>query len=126
MFSFGGWVAVTYYLPLYWQAVKNLSATQAGLRLLPGIVSSVSGSLFAGLLVKKTGRYRSLIITCYVVLITGVMPIILFTGPGRNCLWAIWLGTFVCGFTNGVGGTGALVALSTSEIRTRFHTGDGG
>ena len=47
--SYGAWLALIYYLPLYWQAVEGLSATSAGLRLLPGIGAVVCGSLSAGL-----------------------------------------------------------------------------
>lgn len=47
-FAFGTWLAITYYLPLYWQAVKQLSAGEASIRLLPGIIAHVMGSLFAG------------------------------------------------------------------------------
>lgn len=47
-FAFGTWLAITYYLPLYWQAVEQLSAGEASIRLLPGIVAHVMGSLFAG------------------------------------------------------------------------------
>lgn len=114
-FSFGGWLAITYYLPLYWQAVEDISATQAGLRLLPGIVASVSGSLFAGLVMKKTGRYHLLTVTCYPVFMIGVVPIILCTGLLTNSLGAIWLGTVLCGFAIGTGGTSTLVALSMSQ-----------
>lgn len=47
-FAFGTWLAITYYLPLYWQAVESLSAGEASIRLLPGIIAHVVGSLFAG------------------------------------------------------------------------------
>ena len=47
-FAFGTWLAITYYLPLYWQAVEQLSAGAASVRLLPGIIAHVMGSLFAG------------------------------------------------------------------------------
>lgn len=47
-FAFGTWLAITYYLPLYWQAVEQLSAGEASVRLLPGIIAHVMGSLFAG------------------------------------------------------------------------------
>lgn len=47
-FAFGAYVALTYNLPLYWQAVEAVSATLAGVRLLPGIIANVFGSLFAG------------------------------------------------------------------------------
>lgn len=47
-FAFGAYMALTYNLPLYWQAVEHLSATQSAIRLLPIIVANVLGSLFAG------------------------------------------------------------------------------
>lgn len=54
-FAFAAWLAITYYLPLYWQAAEDLSATQAALRLLPGILANVLGSLFAGLVRERDG-----------------------------------------------------------------------
>ena len=54
-FSFGGWLGCLFYLPLFFQAVDGLSATQAGIRLLPAICAGVCGSLFGGILMQKTG-----------------------------------------------------------------------
>lgn len=54
-FSFGGWLACLFYLPLFFQAVDGFSATQAGVRLLPAICAGVCGSLFAGILMQRTG-----------------------------------------------------------------------
>ena len=47
-FIYGAWFGMLYHLPLYWQAVEGLSASQASLRLLPGVVTGVLGSLLAG------------------------------------------------------------------------------
>lgn len=55
-FSFGGWLAAIFYIPLFFQSVDDLSAAQAGIRLLPGICAGVSGSLFGGLVMQRTGR----------------------------------------------------------------------
>ena len=57
-FSMAGWLGVIFYLPLYYQAVDNVSASQAGARLLPGIVLVVTGSLLGGLIIQKTGKVR--------------------------------------------------------------------
>ena len=54
-FSFGGWLGAIFYVPLFFQAVDGLSATQAGVRLLPGICAGVSGSLFGGIVMQRTG-----------------------------------------------------------------------
>lgn len=113
-FSFAAWLALMYYVPLYWQAAEDLSATQAGVRLLPGIVAQVSGSLFAGYVMKKTGRYYWLTVICYSVFTIGVIPLILFTGLVKDSLPGVWTGMILCGFSNGIGNTSSLVALSPS------------
>ncbi|KAI9747201.1 MAG: hypothetical protein M1815_004504 [Lichina confinis] len=66
-FSFAGWMATIFYIPLYFQAVEGLSATQAGSKLIPAIVAGVSGSLFAGFLMKRTGKYYRLTVAAYTV-----------------------------------------------------------
>jgi len=58
-FSFGGWLGCIFYLPLFFQAVDGFSATQAGVRLLPGICAGVCGSLFGGILMQRTGYVLS-------------------------------------------------------------------
>ena len=55
-FSIGGWLGVLFYVPLYYQAVDNLGPSQAGLRLLPAILLSVTGSLLGGFFMQKTGK----------------------------------------------------------------------
>ncbi len=110
-FSFGGWMAILFYLPLYFQAVDGLSATQAGMRLIPGIVAGVAGSLFAGFTMKRTGKYYGLTIGAYVGLMWGFLPIILFSGLVVTSTWGISAGLAISGFGNGVGVTSTLVAL---------------
>ncbi|EER28328.1 Major Facilitator Superfamily protein [Coccidioides posadasii C735 delta SOWgp] len=112
-FAFGTYIALTYNLPLYWQAVESLSATAAGVRLLPGILANVCGSLFAGWIMRRTCRYRWLTICCYLMFLIGTVPVILFTGLVGASIWGIWVGMVVYGFGNGIGGTSTLVALSS-------------
>lgn len=54
MGMFGGLAA----LPLYLQIVKGASATQAGLQLLPMTLGIMTGSVFSGQMISRTGRYR--------------------------------------------------------------------
>ncbi|KAI9807872.1 MAG: hypothetical protein M1825_005178 [Sarcosagium campestre] len=110
-FSFGGYLATLFYLPLYFQAVDGLSASQAGVRLLPGIAAGVSGSLFAGVWMKRTGRYYWLTVTAYTFLTVGVVPMLLFTGLVSRSIWGIWASLVICGFSNGIGVTSSLIAL---------------
>ncbi|GGL02448.1 MDR family MFS transporter [Mangrovihabitans endophyticus] len=54
MAMFGGLMTV----PLYLQIVKGSSPTVAGLQMIPFVVGIMAGSITAGQLIAKTGRYR--------------------------------------------------------------------
>lgn len=58
LFFFGGVVTMSYYLPIYFQAVKGASPTMSGVDLLPSILSQVLLSLICGILSKSTQRNR--------------------------------------------------------------------
>jgi hypothetical protein len=111
-FSFGGWLASLFYLPLFFQATDGASATGAGLRLMPAIVAGVSGSLFGGLVMKKTGKYFWLTIAGYTSLTIGPLVISLFSGVITNNTLGIICGLIMGGFGNGIGVTTTLVGLS--------------
>ncbi|KAI9788025.1 MAG: hypothetical protein M1835_002541 [Candelina submexicana] len=110
-FSFGGWLAALFYIPLFYQAVDGLSASAAGVRLLPGIVAGVSGSLFAGFMMQKTGTYYWLTVAAYASLTIGMLPILLWTGVVSRSTWGISVGLAIGGFSNGIGVTTSLIAL---------------
>jgi EmrB/QacA subfamily drug resistance transporter len=54
MAMFGGLMTV----PLYLQIVKGSSATMAGLQMIPFVLGIMGGSIVAGQLIARTGRYR--------------------------------------------------------------------
>lgn len=113
-FSFGGWLAALFYIPLYFQALEGVSATVAGLWLLPSIFAGVSGSLFAGFVMKWTGKYYWLTITAYTLLMAGVFIIYLFSGALVSNIPCMILGMVAAGFGNGIGVTSTLISLSAS------------
>lgn len=49
-----------FYIPLFYQAVDGLSAFDAGIRLLPGIIAAVVGSLASGFIIQKTGKVSTM------------------------------------------------------------------
>ena len=110
-FSFGGWLAAIYYLPLFYQAVDGLSATGAAIRLLPAISCGVSGSLFAGFYMKRVERYYWLTVVAYTMLFVGLLDMVLFEGIIGKSTWLISIGTMFCAFGNGIGVTTTLIAL---------------
>ena len=111
MFSFAGWMGLLFYVPLYYQAVSGLTATQAGVRLLPGIVCGVTGSLLGGLIMQKTGRYYWLTVGGYTLLALAGIPILLFGGLVSHSMLGISIGLALGGLGNGSGVTTSLIAL---------------
>lgn len=110
-FAFGGWLAALFFVPLYFQTMGNMSATQAGLRLIPSIIFGVSGSLTAGFYMKWSGRYFWITVTCYSTLVLGMVVVLLFSSLTVPLIGGMILGTMVCAFSNGIGVTTTLIAL---------------
>ncbi|KAF7514143.1 hypothetical protein GJ744_004468 [Endocarpon pusillum] len=110
-FSFNGWLAAIYYIPLFFQAADGHGAAASGVRLLPAILAGVTGSLFGGLVMKKTGKYYWLTVIAYTMLVVGMVIIFLFAGTIVNSTWGLSIGTVLCGFGNGIGVTTTLIAL---------------
>ena len=113
-FSFGGWLAALFFIPLYWQVIGNYSASKAGLLLVPSIFCGVSGSLFGGIYMKKTAKYYVITIIAYANLTFGLSVVLLFAGVITKSVPAMVVGTCMCAFSNGIGVTTTLVGLSKS------------
>ncbi|KAI2830432.1 hypothetical protein CBS147320_5670 [Aspergillus niger] len=114
-FSFGGWLAALFYIPLFFQAVDGVSATVAGVRLLPSIISGVSGSLFAGYIMKWTGKFYWLTIAAYTGLTIGLTTIFLASGAVTENTTILVLGMVACAFGNGIGVTSTLISLISNS-----------
>ena len=110
-FAFGSWLSMLYYAPLFYQAVDGLSATGAAVRLLPAVIASVSGSLFGGYMIKRTGKLYWLTVVGYSLIPIGVLIILLCSGIVVRSTWAISLGLTIGGFGSGIGVTTSLIAL---------------
>ncbi|KAI1392652.1 major facilitator superfamily domain-containing protein [Hypoxylon trugodes] len=53
-------IGVEYYLPLYFQSVKQASPLRSGILILPMIVTEAVVDIFTGILIHRTGRYREI------------------------------------------------------------------
>jgi MFS family permease len=61
-----------YYLPLYFQSVKQASPLRSGVLILPITVSEALCGIFCGVLIHQTGRYREIIWTGMLLMTVGV------------------------------------------------------
>ncbi|KAI0968226.1 efflux pump [Xylaria arbuscula] len=91
----------SYYLPIYFQAVRNATPVQSGIFLLPSVLSQLVSSALSGILIKKIGYCLP------AVLLSGVMVAI---GGGLLSLLnpttptAKWVGyQIILGFGRGIG-----------------------
>lgn len=110
--SIGSYMGIVFFLPLVFQAVQGLSATGAGLRLIPPLIFSVSGSLFGGKVMQKTGKYYWLTIWTLVLCLSGVIIIFLCSGIIFN--WPPGLIIGLC--LNAFGGGSAITTTLISVI----------
>ncbi|KAM3425278.1 hypothetical protein BST61_g7226 [Cercospora zeina] len=55
------YISVEYYLPLYFQSVRQASPTMSGVLVLPVTLSEGVVGIIVGILIHKTGRYREII-----------------------------------------------------------------
>ncbi|KAI1206936.1 MFS general substrate transporter [Annulohypoxylon truncatum] len=54
-------IGVEYYLPLYFQSVKQASPFHSGLLIIPMMITEAAVDISAGILIHRTGRYREII-----------------------------------------------------------------
>jgi MFS family permease len=71
-FGFGSTlIVVTFYLPIWYQAIKGLSAVDAGVRMLPYFLVTVFFVIGSGVIVSKTGYYTPWLIAGTALLTIG-------------------------------------------------------
>ena len=102
---------VLFYIPLFFQGVDGLTASQTGIRLIPGIICGVTGSLAAGIIMRLSGRYYWLNVGCYAILTIAAIPLYLFTGGVSVSTAGIIVALCLGGLGNGAGVTASLIVL---------------
>jgi MFS family permease len=116
--AFGAMLALTVHLPLYYEVVYHLSASEAGLALIPLAAISTAGAAIAGRTMARTRHYKRVAIigTSCAALLGGVLA--LTTLP----LWALL--TLLSLFAVGLGTVFpvSVVALQNAVPRSQVGT----
>lgn len=97
-----------YYVPLYLQ-IRGLSATAAGLRVIPFAAATALGSLAAGVVMRATGRYYAQMVVAMVVYALGAA--LLCTFRLDTPAWATFVYVTPLGLAYGAMLTVTLVAM---------------
>ena len=80
-------VILTFYLPIWFQAIKGQSAVSAGFRLLPYFLCTVTFVILSGFVVSKTGYYSPPLIVGTALMVVGCGLLTTFRVDTTNGEW---------------------------------------
>lgn len=78
LFFGAGFFPLIYYLSLYFQAIQDVSAVQAGIKILPLMLSTVIISIVTGGIISAVGYYSIVVVPCTILYAVGVGMITTF------------------------------------------------
>ncbi len=116
-------IGVVIYVPSYLQMVSGLSATKAGLLVVPLAMGIVTASLGSGAIATRTGRYRWMPATSGLLITLSLF--LLSTMTSGTSLWTICFYLFVCGVGSGIGFQILIVIVQNSFPITEVGTATG-
>ena len=106
-FAIFGFSVLIIFLPLWFQIVQGASTTASGYLLFPFLFGLIFSSIAAGLLVSRTGRYKTLLAVAIALMAVGLGLFVNLRADTPNP--ALWLWMLLAGL--GVGPTMAIFAL---------------
>ncbi|KAJ7184647.1 MFS general substrate transporter [Mycena filopes] len=115
--------SVTYFFPMWFQVVTLESASTAGMHLMPNSISLSTGSVFAGWVMHRTGRYKKLNMIFGILPFIGAVLISFLredSGPIQS-----WLSIIPLGFGNAVVLQTMLIALLAHLPESHMAVGTG-
>ena len=107
----GAMQTVFYFIPIWFQAIKDASAVKSGIMNLPMVLGLTIGSIGAGITTRKLGYYTPWMIVCSIITPIGAGLISTFTPFTGHPAWIGYQALFGLGF--GVGAQQSSVAAQT-------------
>lgn len=111
-------MVLVYYLPIYFQAIKDTTAIQSGIRTIPLVFSLITGNMMAAMLISRVGYYTAPLIASALIVPIGSG---LMTTLNLNTGHAKWIGyQILAGYGIGLGmqqpSLAAQTVLSQSDV----------
>ena len=100
------------FLPLFLQVVTGLSATRAGLSLMPTSLGIIASSGIVGRQISKNGRYRWYPLVGMIVFSSAIFQISMFNRSTPE--WQVWVATFLVGVGSGTASPVLMVAVQNA------------
>jgi MFS family permease len=95
-------IVILYYLPIWFQAIKGVSAVKSGIMLLPIVLSTVFASLSSGILVSKLGYYTPFFTLSTVLMTIGAGLLTTLTPTTGHAKWIGYQVLFGLGLGSGM------------------------
>ncbi len=121
LFAGGALMTMLYYLPIYFQAIKGVSAVKAGIMNLPMVLSLAIASVMAGILTRRTGYFAPWMLLSSVITPIAAGSISTFTPHTAHPAWIGYQVLFGFGF--GLGLQQPSVAAQTTLARKDVSIG---
>ncbi|KAH8646121.1 major facilitator superfamily domain-containing protein [Xylariales sp. PMI_506] len=120
-FSGAAMMVVVYYLPIWFQAIKDVDAITSGVMLLPLFIATVVGSLSSGIIISRVGYYTPFFILSSIIMPIGAGLLSTFTPTTGHPRWIGY--QVVLGFGLGLGSQQPLNVAQTVLERADISTG---
>ncbi|KAK4691138.1 hypothetical protein P7C71_g5799, partial [Lecanoromycetidae sp. Uapishka_2] len=114
-------IEILYYVPIWFQAIKNVSAIESSINSLPLIIGLVISSVLAGVLVQRLGYYVPFMLASGTIMSVGAGLITTFAPDTGHPKWIGFQAIY--GFGLGLGQQQALLAVQTVLTRDDTPTG---
>ncbi|MFZ0167980.1 MAG: MDR family MFS transporter [Candidatus Dormiibacterota bacterium] len=111
LMSFAFFIAVIF-MPRYYQAVRDISATASGYMLWPLLVGLMGTSIGAGLVIARTGKYKMLMVGAMLTMTVGIFLMTQLTATTGN--YPLWIWLFVLGVGIGPAMSGYTLVVQNS------------
>jgi hypothetical protein len=98
----GGLITMLYTLPLWFQAVKNVSAVKSGIDTIPMVLSLVVGSILSGGIITATGYYVPWMFVATVLMSVGAGMTTTFRDDTGHAAWIGYQVLFGLGLGSGL------------------------
>jgi MFS family permease len=117
----GSMMVVVYYLPIWFQAIKGVSAVHSGIDTLPLVMSLVVASILSGGATAKIGYYVPQMIACSIIMSVGTGMLTTLTPETTHDKWIAY--QVIYGFGLGFGMQQAGMAAQTCLAKKDVMTG---